>query len=278
MNFEIEYTKRKEIINQKLKVLINYKNIPQQLKKSIQYAVLGDGKRLRPILCLSSYEIFKGSYSDIVEFACGIELIHNYSLIHDDLPAIDNDDFRRGKPTLHKKFGEDIALLTGDALLTEAFNIFSRQNFPSNKLLSAINIIARNAGIFGMVSGQVLDIVSKPNKKFKKNLKKISLNKTSALIKASLLTGAILADAEKEKLTIISKFGQHFGLMFQIIDDILDYEKLKTDKLSFVTVYGLNQSKKLAEYETKKALKYLEYFDKLDFLKLLTLSSLNRIS
>jgi len=193
---------------------------PAILYEAMVYYLKGGGKRIRPALVALGAYIFGGHPEDAITVGTAIEFIHNYSLIHDDLPAMDNDDFRRGKPSCHKKFGEDIAILAGDALLTYAFQILSNKQLfkqvDAEKLLRISNLIARKAGIEGMIKGQVMDV------KQIGDLEDIARYKTAALIEASLVSGALLGQPTERDLQIVSEIGEKIGILFQIVDDILD--------------------------------------------------------
>ncbi len=213
---------------------------------------------------------------DITPYASAIEFIHTYSLIHDDLPAMDNDDLRRGKPTNHKVFGEGIAILAGDGLLTEAFRILSNTSYanvdPSN-LIKVIQELSSSTGVYGMVGGQALDLISEGKEPDREIVEFIHLNKTAKLISASVKSGAILANADSEQIKKIEKYGLSIGLAFQIVDDILDIEgtteKLgkpkgsdeKKGKMTYPKVFGIEASKKKAKELIDIALRAIENFD-----------------
>ena len=202
-------------------------NIPAEIFKAIRYSVFAGGKRIRPILCLAAVEALGGDIAQALPVACALELIHTYSLIHDDLPAMDNDDFRRGKPTSHKVFGEAIAILAGDALLTEAFNLLSRAEkvrIHAERRLAVIQVIAQAAGISGMVGGQALDLLAEKTKPDLEALSDIHRRKTGALIVAAVKSGAIICGASEDKLQALTDYGMNIGLAFQIADDILNVE------------------------------------------------------
>lgn len=193
------------------------------VKKAMRYSVLSSGKRIRPILAIESAKICGGNIKEIMPVACALEFIHTYSLIHDDLPAMDNDNFRRGKPTCHKVFGEANAILAGDGLLTLAFNIIARYAEPK----IAVNIIRElsdAAGVDGMVSGQAMDLEFQKNKKDKNILKNINFLKTAKLLEASAKIGALAACAAPDKVKALGKFGRDLGVSFQMVDDHLDGE------------------------------------------------------
>ncbi len=201
---------------------------PPEIFKAIRYSLFAGGKRLRPILCLAAAEAVGGDIERIMPVACALELIHTYSLIHDDLPAIDNDDYRRGLPTSHKVFGEGMAVLAGDALLTEAFHLMSRQDLMADinpsLLLTVINEIAEAAGYTGMVGGQVVDMESEGKVPDYETLHYIHSRKTGVMILAALKSGARLSGATEEEIDALSEFGRNIGLAFQIADDMLNVD------------------------------------------------------
>ncbi|OGG93668.1 MAG: hypothetical protein A2508_06170 [Candidatus Lambdaproteobacteria bacterium RIFOXYD12_FULL_49_8] len=243
------------------------------LEESVRYSLLAGGKRLRPILLLCVVEAGQGEIDNALPFAAAVEFIHCYSLIHDDLPCMDDDDLRRGKPTNHIKFGEDIALLAGDALLSEAFHLISAperlKDYPAERLLAAIHCLAKKAGNFGMVAGQVADIGAAQSRGSKELLEFIHHHKTGQLIVASLEMGAILAGLNDHARDAICHFGEALGRCFQIQDDILDETgdptKLgkpvgsdqKNQKLTYPSLFGLEESARLAEEAYQEALTYL---------------------
>ncbi|HLZ18665.1 MAG TPA: farnesyl diphosphate synthase, partial [Smithellaceae bacterium] len=200
---------------------------PQDLNTAAHYSVFAGGKRIRPILCLAACEACGGDIKNAMPVGCALELIHTYSLIHDDLPAMDNDDFRRGKPTCHKVFGEALAILAGDALLTEAFVLISRSEkirIPAERRLAIISEIARAAGFSGMVGGQAMDLRAEKIEPDFEGLEDIHRRKTGALIVASVKTGAIVAGAGSQKISALTLYAGHIGIAFQIADDILNVE------------------------------------------------------
>lgn len=249
------------------------KDCPEQLSEAMGYSLMAGGKRVRPILALASYEAVGGS-DNILPVAASIELIHTYSLIHDDLPAMDNDDFRRNKPTAHKVFGEATAILAGDALLTDAFHIISGARVDPGKLIRVIHELSRDSGPEGMVGGQTADILLESKKAKKNDIIYIHTHKTGALIRASVRIGAIMADAPKDKLSSLTKYAEKTGLAFQIIDDILDITGTKEElgkstgaddakgKNTYPSTFGLKRSGKIAEKLIKESLQALDAFDK----------------
>lgn len=199
---------------------------PSQLVEGMRYSVFAGGKRIRPVLMIAACEAVGGSAAQVLPAACALELIHTYSLIHDDLPAMDDDDFRRGRPTNHRVYGEAGAILAGDALLTEAFALLARfQAFPglsAETVLQAIQIIAEAAGALGMVGGQVVDMASEGQQVDLSTLESIHNRKTGALIIAALQTGVLIGGGDKAALAAVTRYGQAAGLAFQVADDILD--------------------------------------------------------
>jgi geranylgeranyl diphosphate synthase type II len=249
---------------------------PAVMYNAMNYSVFAGGKRLRPILCLLAAKACGASHAAAMPAACGLEMIHTYSLIHDDLPAMDNDDYRRGKPTSHKKFGEAVAILAGDALLTKAFETVLSASVktvsPSYSLRAALEI-ARASGSEGMVGGQSADMINEGKKPSAKALSYIHGHKTGSLITASVVSGAIVAGADRATETKFRAFGERIGLAFQIADDILDItgdekkmgKKLGKDsgakKLTYPAVYGIETSKKHAARLVAEAKKILKSMD-----------------
>lgn len=230
---------------------------PEDIFKSMKYTVTLPGKRLRPVMCLEACRFFGGNIEDAMPTACAIEMLHAQSLIHDDLPCMDNDDFRRGKPSNHKVFGEAIATLAGDALLSYGPQLIIEQskNLPAERVLQVLNEYMKAAGAYGIIAGQVADIENEKAKvKDAKTLEYIHTHKTADLFRLALKAGAIIAGADKKALEEMNVFAQKFGLAFQIYDDILDeistFEELgKTvgkdkacDKLTYVSLYGLEKA------------------------------------
>ncbi|MCR1898001.1 polyprenyl synthetase family protein [Irregularibacter muris] len=268
-----------EEIDQYLKnALPKEQEIPDVLIQSMEYSVFAGGKRLRPILLLEAIKcIDENKRAQAIPLACALEMIHTYSLIHDDLPAMDNDDFRRGKPTNHKVYGEGMAVLTGDALLNYSFELMLN-NVPFNterekdNYIRAIQEIAKAAGIFGMIGGQTKDLECENQGLNFETLQYIHSHKTGALIRASLRAGAMCAGANEKQLEALTLFGEKIGLAFQIVDDILDIigdeTKLgkrvgsddKNKKLTYPSIYGLEESKKMVEELLNEALKAIELF------------------
>ncbi len=251
--------------------------LPHSVHKAMRYSVFAGGKRVRPILMLAACHAVGGDSVCALPAACAMEMIHTYSLIHDDLPAMDDDDFRRGNPTNHKVFGEAVAILAGDALLTEAFKLASDPRFAegcdASGLLAVIHEIATCAGSYGMVGGQVIDMESEGRPDIDlATVQYIHTHKTGALIKASVVAGALLGGAAGEQLAAITRYGEAAGLAFQIADDILDIEGTTEEigkdagsdqargKATYPAVMGLVAAKEEAQFMMDEALGALEIF------------------
>jgi geranylgeranyl diphosphate synthase, type II len=248
-----------------------------ELIRAMNYSLFAGGKRLRPILCIAGAEAAGGDGNHVLPVACALELIHTYSLIHDDLPAMDNDDLRRGMPTNHKVFGEAMAILAGDALLTEAFNMLSMLEAPEQQsfqiIKKIVGLISSASGWRGMVGGQAADMLAEGKTADADTIGYIHNHKTGSLIAASVSAGAILGGGSKNELTCIEAYGEKIGLAFQISDDILDIEgnaevmgkgvggDSKKGKNTFPSVYGLAGSKKILKELTDSAIEALEGFD-----------------
>lgn len=232
---------------------------PEDIFKSMKYTTTLPGKRLRPVMCLEACRIFGGNMEDAMPTACAIEMLHAQSLIHDDLPCMDNDDFRRGKPSNHKVFGEAIATLAGDALLSYGPQVIieNSKNIPAERVLKVLNEYMKAAGVYGIIAGQVADIENEKAKvKDAKTLEYIHTHKTADLFRLALKAGAIIAGADEKALDEMNDFANKFGLAFQIYDDILDeistFEELgktvgkdkASDKLTYVSLYGLEEAEK----------------------------------
>ncbi|MEG1870512.1 MAG: polyprenyl synthetase family protein [Peptostreptococcaceae bacterium] len=267
--------KNNEIIDSLNYYLENYFNDKGDYNKviydSASYSLNIGGKRIRPILMILSYKMYKDNWKEILPMAVAMEMIHTYSLIHDDLPAMDNDDLRRGMPTNHKKYGEAIAILAGDTLLNEAMSLmmsFALEN-GDNALKSAIEV-SKAAGPEGMIGGQVVDIISEGKNISKDELNYMHLKKTGELIRASAMVGAILAGANEDDINKLNDFGKKLGLVFQIKDDILDVvgnvNKLgkntlsdeNNDKTNFISLYGLEHCKKECKELTENCINILK--------------------
>jgi geranylgeranyl diphosphate synthase type II len=246
---------------------------PSSIHKAMRYSVFAGGKRIRPVLCMEAGRIFSPEIASAVEVGCALEFIHTYSLIHDDLPALDNDDLRRGKPTNHKVFGEALAILAGDALLTLAFQILATTPIPAERRLMILGLVAEAAGTDrGMIGGQVADIEAERKPVDGEGLEYIHRSKTAALIRASVEAGALAGGAMAIDLKLIRSFGEHIGWAFQIVDDLLDVEESsealgKTagkdqaqQKATYPALYGIAKSREIAAGLEAKALGELDYF------------------
>jgi len=246
---------------------------PQTIHRAMRYSLFAGGKRIRPILCIEAARTVADECAGAVAAACSLELIHTYSLIHDDLPAMDNDDYRRGKLTNHKVFGEAIAVLAGDALLTLAFEVLARIDAAADRKARLIAELATASGtVGGMIGGQVFDLEGEGKPPEAQLLETIHRAKTGALLRASLRMGAIFAGATDPQYDALSCYGEHVGLAFQIVDDILDVEQSSEElgktagkdaaqhKITFPAVYGLEESRRMAAVECGRAHAVLEPF------------------
>jgi len=244
--------KRQKMVDKALDLYLPGENeYPVEIHKAMRYSIFTGGKRIRPILALASCEACGGNITEAMPIACAIEMVHAYSLVHDDLPAMDDDDYRRGKPTCHKKFGEGIAILTGDALLTYAFELISkgRESAVNNE---AIRRLAAAIGSNGMIGGQVVDIQNQTEPDLP-TLTYMNARKTGALISASCEIGALIAKAPKIKIDALKRYGEYIGFTFQVVDDILDKE-------GFALALGVDGARREAARLIKKAHKELEIF------------------
>lgn len=246
----------------------------QKYFEPMNYSLSIGGKRIRPILMVLTYNMYNKSIEGVLPFAAAMEMIHTYSLVHDDLPCMDDDELRRGKPTNHKVFGEAIATLAGDGLLNEAMIIMFHQCMDGDlKKIKAGNIISKAAGAEGMIKGQIIDINSEGKEISEATLLEMHRNKTGALIKASILAGAALGDASEDHVKILGEFGEKLGLAFQVKDDILDVEgnletlgktqsDLNNHKTNFITMYGLDKCKEICKSLTEECYELLSRIEK----------------
>jgi len=263
--------------------------VQKKLYDAMNYSIFAGGKRLRPMIMMMTAKMLGKTVDTVLPFACAMEMIHTYSLIHDDLPAMDNDDLRRGKPTNHKVFGEAAAILAGDALLTKAFEIaatYGAEYADTDKALKAISVLASAAGSEGMVGGQVIDIFAEADDLEK--LKNMHALKTGALIRASGVIGAVLSGADQEQIKAIDSYCYNLGIAFQIQDDILDVlgneESLgkpigsdaENNKSTYVTLCGIDEAERLQKEYIKKAKESLEMFKNTEELSLLCDMLVNR--
>ncbi|MCB4790518.1 MAG: polyprenyl synthetase family protein [Elusimicrobia bacterium] len=277
MNLKQYLTGQTNTINKALHKYLPHDN--SRIARSMRYSIFAGGKRLRPILVLEGTKICGGSIKRAMPAACAVEFVHTYSLIHDDLPSMDNDDLRRGMPTSHKKFDEATAILTGDALLTDAFRILARTNAEPETIVKIIDMLAVASGYKGMIGGQVKDTLEAGN--WKNESKKQAINnliymhetKTAALIVSSLLIGASLSKADKQDMNALRDYGRCIGLAFQICDDVLDItadkktlgkkgSDLKNNKLTYPALFGLERSREMAAKLVLKAKIRIKLFGK----------------
>ena len=244
---------------------------PAIIHRAMRYSLFAGGKRIRPLLAMAAAEAVSDNSSGVEHAACALELIHTYSLIHDDLPALDNDDLRRGRPTCHKVFGDAIAILAGDALLTLAFEVLAKLNDVDHdvdaerRVLLVSELATASGTVGGMIGGQVNDLAGEGQSPTPQLLESIHRAKTGALLRASVRMGAIYAGASELQLTALTCFGEHIGLAFQIVDDMLDVEQssealgktagkdAQQKKITFPAVYGLERSRAMAEQERRSA-------------------------
>ncbi len=284
------YIKNKaELISQHLDKLLST-NMPCTVSDAMKYSVKNGGKRIRPILALEFAKACNGDENVALDFGCAVEMIHTYSLIHDDLPCMDDDEMRRGKPSCHIAYGEDNALLAGDALLTEAFKTLSSVNrIPAENIARAVYYLSSFAGINGMVGGQVLDLQFEKNKPTIEEVLKMYSLKTCGLIKAACVLGCLASNyCTEEYISAAIDYAENLGIAFQIQDDILDIEgdaqllgkpigsDDKNDKSTVVKFYGLEKSKEMVKEYTDKAISALNIFSKNDMLKEIAYMLVNR--
>ncbi len=271
------FSKRKQI-NQAIEKILGQTTNSRVVVSAMRHSLVAEGKRIRPVLCIAASQAVGGQTEDVIMVACALEMIHTYSLIHDDLPAMDDDDLRRGKPTCHIAFDEATAILAGDALLTLAFEILSSIELADKnnalKLLRVIDTIAKAAGYKGMIEGQIKDIAAEGKQLGLEDLEEIHVLKTGALIEASIITGAILGNGSFEQIEKLKIYAKNIGLAFQVTDDILNVEgdpvvmgkDIGTDqareKSTYPSILGIEKSKEFAKNLVNNALQALEYFDK----------------
>lgn len=285
------WNERRELVEQQLvKELAQEPPLDETLAAAMKYSLMAGGKRLRPILLMAAADAVGAKGTDYLTAGCALEMIHTYSLIHDDLPAMDNDDYRRGKLTNHKIYGDGMAVLAGDALLTLAFEVLTRQQHTdAATLLRVVKEISTAAGMNGMVGGQAIDLESEGKHIDMETLRRMHMGKTGALFRAALRSGAILAGADEKKLAALTDYAEKFGLAFQITDDILDVigdEKLigkpvgsdiRNEKSTYVTLTSLEEAQKLAKETVDGAVAALQDFGpEADFLRQLVRYMLER--
>lgn len=294
MDFKEELKKYQELVNKSLEKVVRKKECPEKiLNESMEYSLMAGGKRLRPILVISTYEIFKNDIEKCMPYALSLEMIHNFSLIHDDLPGIDNDDIRHGKPTNHKKYNEATAILAGDGLLNEAYIVISDDLKTTNnkeELEKKLKVFSEfSMAVDRMIAGEYVDTEYEGKEITEEYLDYIHKNKTGALLKLSVRMGAILAGVNEEDLNKLTNYADKIGLAFQIKDDILGEignEKVlgkpvgkdkEMKKCTFVSKYGLKGAEEILEKITNEAIEELkEYGKKAEFLKELALYIKNR--
>ena len=293
MEFKEMLKNYQQQVNSELEKYLRKQKCPEEiLNESMEYSLMAGGKRLRPILVIATYQLFKDDIEKCMPYAVAIEMVHNFSLIHDDLPAIDNDDFRHGKLTNHKKFGESTAILAGDGLLNNAYITISEDFKKSNKeeLSNKIKVFAEfSQAIDRMIAGEYLDTESEGKQISTEDLEYIHKNKTASLLKLCVRMGAILADCNEKDLTKLTNYAEKIGLAFQIKDDILSEEgneeilgkpvgnDKEMEKCTYVSQYGLEKAKEILSQITEDAISEIEeYEEKAEFLKELALYIQNR--
>lgn len=295
MEIKSYLAKKKSLVDKALDRLVPpAKTFPSSVHEAMRYSLFAGGKRVRPILAIAAAEALGANTAGLLPIASAIELIHTYSLIHDDLPAMDDDDLRRGRPTCHKVYGEAVAILAGDGLLTMAFEVLSDparlKVVPARRMLSIIREIAVASGVFGMVGGQVVDIESEGKEIDFPTLEYIHTHKTGALIRGSVRVGAIYAGASEKRLRALTRYGEFVGLAFQIADDILDIigkedvlgkdigSDIEKGKKTYPSMFGLDESRRRAEEVVGKAIAFLDGFDrKADPLREIARYIINRV-
>lgn len=293
MEFKEELKKYQQQVNQELEKYVRKQKCPEEiLNKSMEYSLMAGGKRLRPILVIATYQLFKNDIEKCIPYAVAIEMVHNFSLIHDDLPGIDNDDFRHGKPTNHKQFNEATAILAGDGLLNNAYMVLSEDLIHSNPkdLSNKLKVLKEfSEATDRMIAGEYVDTELEKQKITAEELQYIHTNKTGALLKLCVRMGAILADCTDTELEGLSNYANKIGLAFQIKDDILSEEgneeilgkpvgnDKEQGKCTYISQYGLKGAKEILNKITKEAIEELEaYGEKAEFLKELALYIQNR--
>ena len=291
MDFKQELVTKSELVNEELKKYVRKNECPEKmLNESVEYSLMAGGKRIRPVLIIATYELFKKDIENVFPYAIAMEMVHTFSLIHDDLPGIDNDDYRRGKLTNHKKFNEATAILAGDSLLNYAYNIvledIINNNDNKDKRIYALKELSN--GIDRMIAGEYVDTEYEGKEISSRYLEYMHENKTGALIKASVRIGAILADADEKSIEKLTSYAEKIGLAFQIKDDILseigDSKELgkpvgndkERGKCTYTTKYGLEKAKEMLRNITNEAIEIISSFENSEFLKELALFIENR--
>ena len=282
MDFKEQLKEYQEIVNKELEKYLRKNECPEKvLNDSMEYSLMAGGKRLRPILVLATYKLFNNDIEKCMPYAVAIEMVHNFSLIHDDLPGIDNDDFRHGKPTNHKKFNEATAILAGDGLLNYAYIVISKDLKDMKEISNKIKVFNEfSIAVDRMIAGEYVDTELEGKEISKETLEYIHKNKTGALLKLCVRMGAILANASNKDISKLTNYAEKIGLAFQIKDDILSEEgneeilgkpvgnDKEMGKCTYISQYGLEKSKEILDQITKEAIEELnEYGEKAEFLK-----------
>ena len=285
MEFNNKYQCYLDYINEALERFLQVRETPEKTcYEAMRYSLMAGGKRIRPVLSLAVCDLLGKNYEEVISYACAIEMIHTYSLIHDDLPSMDNDDYRRGRLTNHKVYGEAMAVLAGDALLNYAFEIMAEDALKNIDIIEskvkAMQYIAKASGVTGMIGGQVVDLQSEGKKIPLETLTYMHACKTGAMIKAPVVSSAIICGADEAQISNLSLFAEKIGLAFQIKDDILDVEgdlstlgknsgsDASNDKTTYITEYGLEDAKRILNEVTDEAVGALECFGaEADFLR-----------
>ena len=282
---------RGKLVEEHLRDCVADPGTPERLREAMLYSLLAGGKRLRPVLCLTTASLFGADPKDVLPFACGIEMVHTYSLIHDDLPAMDDDDLRRGRPSNHKAFDEATAILAGDALQSDAFLCMTSCPLPADRVLRAVHEFAAAAGSFGMAGGQELDMIATGRRISLEDLRHLHALKTGAILRASVTCGAILAGADSASLEKLGVFGAELGVAFQIADDILDVvsdtatlgkpagSDEEEDKNTYPALVGLDRSRALARQHADSAIAAIRDLSggDADFLRGLAVFTVERV-
>nr|ABD92926.2 geranylgeranyl diphosphate synthase [Stevia rebaudiana] len=287
-NFDSYMLEKVNMVNEALDASVPLKD-PIKIHESMRYSLLAGGKRIRPMMCIAACEIVGGNILNAMPAACAVEMIHTMSLVHDDLPCMDNDDFRRGKPISHKVYGEEMAVLTGDALLSLSFEHIATatKGVSKDRIVRAIGELARSVGSEGLVAGQVVDILSEGADVGLDHLEYIHIHKTAMLLESSVVIGAIMGGGSDQQIEKLRKFARSIGLLFQVVDDILDVTKsteelgktagkdLLTDKTTYPKLLGIEKSREFAEKLNKEAQEQLSGFDRRKAAPLIALANYN---
>ena len=273
MEFEKQMSQAQQMVEERLTDFFQ----KEGLEEAMRYSLLAGGKRIRPVLTMKFCQAAGGTMEEALDFGCGLEMLHTYSLIHDDLPCMDNDDYRRGRLTNHKVYGEDVAVLAGDALLIAAFSHLAKAEYSADVRIRAVEVLADCVGELGMVGGQMLDIQSEQRQCTEQEVLDIQSRKTGALIRAAAILGVLAGNGTEEQVSAAADFANHIGLAFQIRDDMLDQignaevlgKAVHTDehKNTFVQIYGIEKCDMLVKEHTALAKKALSAFSDSDFMR-----------